>query len=407
MTTSELEWNVSASLIDSIRAAAWSKLKQMTEFRRAFHRHPELGFQEEWTSGVIGDELERLGYDVVRAIARTGLAATLDGRSSQPHVVLRFDMDALPMAETSGADYASEVDGVAHACGHDGHLAIGLGVAEILVEHRNEISGPVTLLFQPAEELLQGAQAMLHAGIFEMIKPEVVFGMHLWNGRKLGWIGGTSGAQTAGGDSFRISISGRGGHGASPHEALDPVIAAAHVVTAMQTVVSRNLDAMEAGVISVTTIHGGDTFNVIPSTVELGGTIRTYSETVRGLILGRLEGLVSNVAAGFGCEAQITFTRLTKPVVNTPLLSTRVLSLARTMFPDAVVDDDFRTMASEDFSHLAADRDSAYFYVGSADTSRGLDAPHHDPRFDFDERALAYGAALMSALAIAPPTARP
>lgn len=369
------------------------------QLRRDFHRHPELGFQEVRTAGVVARELTDLGLEVSTGVGKTGVVALLEGAREGPVLLLRFDMDALPIQEETGAEYASENPGVMHACGHDGHTAIGLTVARMLASHRESLSGMIKFVFQPAEEGLGGAEAMVADGVLENPHPDKALALHLWNEKPLGWIGVTPGPAMSASERFRVIIRGKGGHGAAPHLTIDPVLAAAQVISALQTVVARNVPPLKSAVVSVTSLHGGEAFNVIPETVELRGTIRSFDPQVQALVLTRVEQVVKGVAAALGCEAQVEMWRVTPAVVNDPDLTARVRSVVEKVLPQAEIDSQERTMGSEDMAYMMEDIPGCYFFVGSANPDQGLNAPHHHPKFDFDEQALPRGAALMAAAA--------
>jgi amidohydrolase len=370
------------------------------QLRRDFHRHPELGFQEVRTAGVVARELSALGLEVSTGVGKTGVVAHLEGGREGPVLLLRFDMDALPIQEETGAEYASENPGVMHACGHDGHTAIGLTVARMLASQREKLPGVVKLVFQPAEEGLGGAEAMVKDGVLENPRPHMALALHLWNEKPLGWIGVTPGPAMSASERFRVLIRGKGGHGAAPHLTIDPVQAAAQVISALQTVVARNVPPLKSAVVSVTSMHGGEAFNVIPETVELRGTIRSFDTEVRALVLTRVEQVVKGVAGALGCDAQVEMWRVTPAVVNDPELSARVRAVAEKILPQAEIDTQERTMGSEDMAYMMENLPGCYFFVGSANPERGLDAPHHHPKFDFDEEALPRAAALMAAAAV-------
>jgi len=368
--------------------------------RRDFHRHPELGFNEFRTAGVVTRELNDLGLEVSTGIGKTGVVALLEGARPGPVVLARFDMDALPILEETAAEYASQNPGVMHACGHDGHTAIGLTVAHILEAHREELGGTVKFVFQPAEEGLGGAEAMLADGVLENPRPDYCLALHLWNDQPLGWLGVTPGPAMAASDRFQITLTGRGGHGASPHLAVDPVLAGAQVVTALQSIVARNIDPLKSAVVTVTSLAGGEAFNVIPSTVSIRGTIRSFEPQVRSLVMERFHQVVDGVAQAMGCQARIETWRITPAVVNDPQVTNRVQSVAERLLPDCDLDKVERTMGSEDMAYLMDDIPGCYFFIGSADAARGLNAPHHNPLFDFDEAALPRAAAMMAAAVV-------
>jgi amidohydrolase len=367
--------------------------------RRDLHRHPELGFQEVRTAAIIARELSSLGLEVSTGIAETGVAALFEGARPGPVVLLRFDMDALPINEQTGAEYASQNPGVMHACGHDAHVAIGLSAARLLHAHRDELAGSVKLVFQPAEEGMRGAERMVQAGILANPQPDVCLALHVWNEKPLGWVGVADGPTMAAAEIFKIKISGKGGHGALPHLAIDPLLAAAQVISAVQSIVSRNVSPLEAAVISVTSLHAGETFNVIPSEALLQGTIRTYNPAVRETVLARFKQVVEGVAQAMGCQAEIEVRFLTPAVVNDAKIAVQVREVASRLLPDSLISTDASTMGSEDMAFMMQEIPGCYFFVGSANSDKGLDAPHHHPRFDIDERVLSRSAALIAGVA--------
>jgi amidohydrolase len=306
-------------------------------------------------------------------------------------------MDALPITEETGVEYASRSDGVMHACGHDAHVAIGLTVARMLNEVRDSLAGTVKLVFQPAEELLVGAKRMVDEGVLQDPRPDYSLALHLWNGKPSGWIGVPSGPALAEATSFNVHIRGPGGHGAFPHLTRDPIIASAQVITGLQSIVSRNIDALETGVVTVASVHGGEAFNVIPPEVNLLGMIRTYDRNVQDMIEERFTQVVKGVSESMGCEADVVINHLTSAVVNDSELSSRVRDIAKDLLPDGEIDTTFRSMASEDMAYMMDDIAGCYFFLGSSDSDRNLDGSHHDPRFGFDEQAMPRAAALMAA----------
>ncbi len=253
--------------------------------RRDFHQHPELGFEEVRTAGIVAAELQKLGLEVQTGVGKTGVVGLLETDKPGPVLLLRFDMDALPIHEATGAEYSSVTPGVMHACGHDGHTAIGLTVAHLLHGVRDSLAGTVKFVFQPAEEIVRGARQMIADGVLESPPVEMALALHLWNYKPVGWFGVTQGPAMAAASTFHLRLEGRGGHGASPHLASDPIMAAAQVITALQTIVSRNVSPLEPAVVSVTQIHAGEGYNVLPGVVEMGGTVRSYSEQVHRKLL--------------------------------------------------------------------------------------------------------------------------
>jgi amidohydrolase len=361
--------------------------------RRDFHMHPELGFEEVRTAGIVASELHKLGLEVTTGIAHTGVMAVLEGAKPGRVVLLRVDMDALPVNEATGAEYASQSTGKMHACGHDGHTAIGLTAARLLHAHRDELAGTVKFIFQPAEEGLGGANRMLAEGILDAPVPDVALGLHVWNEKPVGWWGIAPGPVMAGADTFSVRILGKGGHGAAPHFSQDPVAAAAQVITALQSIVARNVAPLKSAVISVTRIRGGEAFNVIPQEVEFTGTIRTFEEAVHQTVLERFHQVVEGVAQAMGCQAEINIQTITPAVVNDPQVAVRLQRLAAELSPQATVEISFQTMGSEDMAFILQKVPGCFVMVGSANFEKGLSYGHHHPRFDFDEQVLPAAAA--------------
>ncbi|NDJ53500.1 MAG: amidohydrolase [Chloroflexi bacterium] len=371
----------------------------MIEQRRDFHRHPELAFQEVRTAGIVAKTLGELGLEVQTGIGKTGVVGILEGDHEGPTLLIRADMDALPILEANETDYVSETSGVMHACGHDGHTAIGLTVAKMLSEYRGDIHGRVKFVFQPAEEIGQGAKAMVDDGALKDPRPDFTIGLHLWNEVEVGTVAVMDGPSMAAADLWTCVITGYGGHGALPHQTQDPIVAAAQIVSAVQTIVSRNTDAIDAAVVTVGSIKGGDAFNVIPATVELKGTIRTFTKATKAIVHQRLREICEGVAQAMGCTADLEIDERTIAVHNDPEISGRVRRVAVDLFGEEAVRSDVRTMGAEDVSCFMDDIPGCYFFVGSANRERDLAYPHHNPRFDFDEQALTIGAALLASAA--------
>ncbi len=366
--------------------------------RRDFHAHPELGFHEIRTARIVATELEALGLETHTRIAKTGVLAILEGGKPGPVILLRADMDALPVLEETGTSYASQNPGVMHACGHDGHTAILLTVAKLLCKHRNQMAGTIKFVFQPAEEGMGGAEKMIEAGVLENPKVDITLGLHIWNEQPVGWFGIPNGPAMAGAEIFKIKIIGKGGHAAAPHLSADPLLATAQVITALQEIVSRNVAPLQTAVVSVCTVHGGETFNVIPPSVELSGTIRTFEPQVRARVLQRFEETVRGITEALECQVEIDLQRLAPATVNHPEISHVVQLTAKHLFPEAVIDPtDHVTMGSEDFAFFLEKVPGCFFFIGSANHLKGLDAGHHHPKFDFDEIVMPSAAALMAA----------
>lgn len=367
------------------------------ERRRDLHRHPELGFQEVRTAGIVAAALNDLGLEVQTGVGKTGVVAVLDGASDGPTVLVRADMDALPIREENTTGYVSETPGVMHACGHDAHTSIALAVAELLAARRDQIAGRVKFVFQPAEEIGRGADAMIRDGALDDPAPDVALGLHLWNEQPLGTLALTEGPFMAGAGDFTIHVRGRGGHGAAPHETRDPIVAASAIVGALQTVITRSLPPVDSAVISVTSFQAGNAFNIIPPGAELRGTIRMFRPDVRDRLVTRMREIAQGVAQAYGCSAELEVQELTLPVVNDPAVTRRLRSLFARIRPDLPQRADVRTMLAEDMSYFLDAVPGAYFFVGSADAMRDLAYPHHHPRFDFDEAVIPLAVELLAA----------
>ena len=373
--------------------------------RRDFHMHPELGFREVRTGGIVARELEELGIEVTKGVGKTGVVGLLEGAKPGPTLLLRFDMDALPITEDTGAEYTSTNPGVMHACGHDGHTAIGLTVAKMLHAHREEIAGNIKFCFQPSEEGVNGEEVggnlmMMRDGVLDGPKVDKTLSLHLWNDKPLGWINVAKGPVMAGAEMFIIKLTGKGGHGAAPHTTIDPVVTAAQIVSALQTITSRNVPPLKSSVVSVTSVQAGTAFNIIPQTAELGGTIRTFDLAVRKTVLERFEQLVRGIAESMGCQVEITLKQVTPTVLNNDEVASSVLKSAQDLFPQTKIDtESYLTMGAEDMGYMQEKVNGCYFFIGSANDEKNLNYNHHHPKFDFDEKALISGAALMASAA--------
>ncbi len=365
---------------------------QLIAWRRDLHRHPELGFQEHRTAGIVAETLQSLGYRVQTGVAHTGVIGVLENGPG-PVVMARFDMDALPIQEANAVDYASCVAGVMHACGHDAHVATGLGVASWMARHRETWRGTLKLIFQPGEEGLNGGEVMVQEGALEAPRPQAALVLHVWNQLPVGQVGVSAGPVMAAAEQWRAVIQGRGGHAAAPHQTIDPITIAALTVTALQSIVSRNVDPQQTAVVSVGQIHGGTAFNIIPDEVSLGGTVRTFDPDTREMVLTRLRNIIEGTAQMLGGSAELSLNAIAPAVVNDPQVTAVVRDVAATLLgPQAIVEE--RTMGSEDAAFFLREIPGCYFFVGSAPVDRPA-AAHHNPHFDIDERALTIGLAVM------------
>ena len=380
-------------------AQAQSNRDQLIAWRRDFHQHPELAFAEHRSAKIVAETLAGMGLHVQTTIAETGVVGTLKGGQPGPTLLIRFDMDALPIQEETGAAYASKQDGVMHACGHDGHMAIGLGVAQILSLNSQELPGTIVFIFQPAEEGQGGAERMIAEGVLEGLGASRSLGLHIWNEKPLNWFGITPGAVMAGSERFEIVIRGRGGHAASPHLTRDPVLAAAQLINACQSITSRTLDPLEPGVVSFTVIQAGETWNVIPASVRLEGTIRTFSEASRITIIERMNEISNGICSAVGCQVELEFEQITPSLVNDAETVAVAAEVAREIFPEFEIDGEHRVMGSEDMAYFMQEVPGCYVFIGSSNSARNLDAPHHNPLFDFDEDVLPIAAGFLAACA--------
>ncbi len=367
----------------------------LVRVRRDIHQYPELGFQEFRTSNIVAETLQQLGYEVQRGIAQTGVVGLLEGSQPGPTVMLRFDMDALPIQELTQGGYASKTSGIMHACGHDGHVSMGLGLAQILSSYQDQMEGTLKLVFQPAEEGLGGAFAMMADGVLEDPRPDVVFAMHLWTGVPYGKIRTAVGPTMAASSVFTLTVQGKGGHGAAPHESIDPILAAAHIVTALQSIVSRNVDPQESVVVTVGQMTAGTTFNVIPDHATLKGTVRSYNNEIHHIIYRRILEMARNVSTAFRCTASMETVAIVPAVVNA-VEPTEVVNRVARQVVGAENLIHSREMASEDMGYILEEIPGCYFFIGARNEEKGFVFPHHHPQFDFDERAMINGVATMA-----------
>ncbi|MYE27898.1 MAG: amidohydrolase [Chloroflexi bacterium] len=365
--------------------------------RRDFHQHPELAFEEHRTAGIVADELNDLGLEVQTGIGVTGVVGILEGAADGPTVLYRADMDALPILEENETDYVSQRPGVMHACGHDGHTAIALGIAKVLSNHRDSLSGRVKFVFQPAEERGSGAESMIADGALDSPAPDYCLGIHLWNDLEVGTVSAVAGPTMSGAGVFEITITGVGGHGAMPQQTADPILCAAQVIVALQSIVSRNVDPQDMVVITIGTIQGGSARNIIPQSVAFTGSFRLFRESTRELIKTRMREVAEGVASGMGCRADVNFGLGIGPVINDAAVTERARRVMNATGENvALVEQAW--MASEDVGLFMQRNPSAYLLVGSANHERQLDYPHHHPRFDIDEDVLPLSVGLMSAV---------
>ena len=367
---------------------------ELTAIRRDIHAHPEIGFEEHRTSDIVAAKLAEWGIEVHRNIGGTGVVGVLRRGNGQTAVGLRADMDCLPMEEVNDFAHRSTIPGRMHACGHDGHTTMLLGAARYLAES-GDFNGTVNFIFQPAEEGLGGAQAMIKDGLFQKFPCSFVYGMHNRPGLEVGKFAIRPGTMMAGGAFFDIAINGRGAHGARPEGSIDPVVVAAQMHTALQTIVSRNVPPMQTAVLSVTRIEGGDAFNVIPQTAFLRGTARTMLRSTMDLLEGNMKRIANGTAAAFGATAEVDFRFLFAPLVNDGAETAAWVGAAETVAGAANVDPmGPQVMASEDFSFMLEAAPGAFINIGNGENS----APVHNQSYDFNDAAIPLGVAAWATL---------
>jgi hippurate hydrolase len=368
---------------------------ELTQWRRDIHAHPETAFEEKRTSDVVAQRLQEFGIEIDRGLAGTGVVGTLKGSRPGPRAIaIRADMDALDVQEKTGLRHASTHKGKMHACGHDGHTTMLLGAARYLAETRN-FAGTVHFIFQPAEENEAGGRVMVEQGLFEKFPVEAVYGMHNWPGLPLGQFAVRAGPLLASSDIFEIVVEGKGSHGAMPHTGIDPVVTAAQITLALQTIRSRSTHPLDGAVVSVTQVHGGDTWNVIPDEVVLRGTTRSFKPDVQDTIEDGIRRIAEGVAASQGAKVRLRYERRYPPTVNTEK-ETEIAADAAAEVAGAgnVIRDFTPSMGAEDFAFMLQARPGCYVLIGNGEQSAGL----HNPHYDFNDEVLTTGASYWARL---------
>ncbi|MBD1903436.1 M20 family metallopeptidase [Trichocoleus sp. DQ-A3] len=364
----------------------------LVELRRRLHQRPELGFREHLTAELVSQKLQEWGIEHETGIANTGIVATITGNKPGKVLAIRADMDALPIQEENDVPYRSQHDGVMHACGHDGHTAIALSTAYYLSKHRDDFAGTVKIIFQPAEEGPGGAKPMIEAGVLQNPQVDGIIGLHLWNNLPLGTVGVRTGALMAATEGFRCTIQGKGGHGAIPHQTVDSILVSAHIVTALQTIVARNVSPLESAVVTVGELHAGKALNVIADTAFFTGTVRYFNPVLGELIPQRIEQIIAGICQSHGATYQLDYKRLYPPVINDAKMTELVRSVAEGVVETPIgIVPECQTMGGEDMSFFLQAVPGCYFFLGSANVEKELAYPHHHPRFNFDETALEMG----------------
>jgi amidohydrolase len=400
--SSENPGRAGAAPLAGVRPEVLARREALVSFRRDLHRHPETGFEEERTARMVADRLGAAGIELRTGIAGTGLLAWVraTGAAAPPPakrrtILLRADMDALPLQEETGAPYASTIPGAMHACGHDGHTAILVETVLLASERATSLAGDLAFVFQPAEEGLGGAEKMIEEGILVETGAEAVFGLHLWSPLPVGKIAVTAGPFMASADEFEIVVTGKGGHAAFPHTAVDAVVVGSYVVTALQTLVSRHADPLHSAVVTVGSFHAGSSHNIIAESAVLRGTIRTFDAGLRDDLVHRLGEVTRMTCAAFGAQSEFRFFAGYPATINDQGMADFVSEVAAEAVGPGNVVRDLVMMGAEDVSYFLRERPGCYFFVGAGNESRGLVYPHHSPRFDFDEDALVVGCELL------------
>ena len=373
--------------------------EEMTAWRRDLHAHPETAFEERWTSDYIAEKLEAFGLDEIhRGIAKTGIVAVLRNGNSEKSIALRADMDALDITEANELPYKSQIPGKMHACGHDGHSTMLMGAAKYLAETRN-FDGTVYFIFQPAEENEGGGRVMVEEGLFERFPAQAVYGMHNAPGLPVGEMAMRPGPAMAGYDIFEIVVEGYGTHAARPNQGVDPVVVQAQIVLGLQTIASRNVNPVDSVVVSVTQVHGGDTWNVIPQQVVLRGTVRCFKPEVQDQTEARMRALAESIAAAHEAKATVRYERRYPPTVNDEAHMEKCAAVGRALLGGEKVSTDApQGMGSEDFSFMLNEKPGCYIRLGNGEVGGKGGVVVHNPRYDFNDAALPYGASYWAML---------
>ncbi|QBD80595.1 amidohydrolase [Ktedonosporobacter rubrisoli] len=382
---------MSVSNLDNLKSEIDELVPDLIAMRRDLHEHPELAFEEVRTSGIVAQRLRALGLEVQTGIAKTGVVGLLRGGASKPGartLAIRADMDALPIHELNEIDYRSQVDGKMHACGHDGHTSILLTVADILSKRRAELAGNVKFIFQPAEERIGGAEPMVKEGAMEGV--DGIIGLHLISNHPIGRVGVRSGPVFASADSLQIIVKGKGGHAAMPNLSVDPIVIAAHIITALQPLISRETSPFEPSIITIASIHAGTATNIIPEYVELKGTMRAFTKEQRTYLRRRIQEVATGVATALGGSSELEFLEGCPPCVNDPGMAELVYRAAVEAVGEQAVDQgqEVMTTGSDDMAYFLDAVPGCYFIVGAHNEEKGAKYPHHNPRFNVDEDAL-------------------
>jgi amidohydrolase len=387
------------SLKKEILSLAESHFADIVKIRRDLHAHPEVGFEVQRTAGIVAAEMNKLGLKVKEGVGKTGVTADLIVSPTFPMIALRADMDALPMHEEGNPSYKSQVDGAAHMCGHDAHTAMLIGAARIITALKGNLKVNVRFLFQPNEENLPGgAPAMIQDGALEGVRE--ITGIHVWPIIETGRVGSLAGILTAQPDRFEIEIKGRGGHAALPSMCIDPIVIGAQIVNSLQTIISRNVDALENAILSVTQFHAGTTHNVIPETAYIQGTVRTMKASVQKNMRARVEKIAKGICEAHGAECKLSYVEGYPSVINNPQMHERVLKSVEEILSKDKLAIAEPIMGGEDFAYYAQKVPGCFYFLGIRNEAKGITKMCHDPRFDIDEDALTIGMAMHSSVAL-------
>ncbi len=388
---------------DRLKAEIDEMVPGMVAMRRDLHQHPELAFEEVRTSRIVAQRLQALGLEVQTGVAKTGVVGLLRGGASQADaktIAIRADMDALPIYELNDVDYRSTIDGKMHACGHDGHVSIALAVADILSKRREELAGDVKFIFQPAEEVIGGAEPMVKEGAMQGV--DSVIGLHLISNYTLGRVGVRAGTVFASADKFVLTVKGKGGHAAMPHGAIDPIVVAANIITTLQTLISRETSPFSPAVVTIGAIHAGTAFNIIPESAELQGTMRAFSAEHREKLIRRIGEIAHGIANAMGASCEVQFMNSCPPCTNDAAMTELVHKAAVASVGEKDVDssEEVMTTGSDDMAHFLNTVPGCYFIVGAQNEEKGAKYPHHHPRFNIDEDAMPVGVEVLARAAI-------
>ena len=389
-------------MLYKIKELAEGHKHQIAEWRHEFHANPELSFQEFETTKRIKKYLEQMGFTNVRVGTggiETGVVADLDTQKDGPCIALRADIDALPMQEVGTPPYRSRNDGVMHACGHDSHIAMLLGAAYVLKTMESELPGKVRFIFQPSEESphKSGARAMIQDGVLDGV--DAISGLHIWSSLPAGVVGYKAGPFMASADEWECTVWGKGGHGAVPHLAFDPIVAASAMVGALQTIVSREIDPLEAVVITCAHIESGTTFNIIPDKAFMQGTVRTFNQEVRATIPERMERIIKGISEAMRCKSEFTYKHVLPPTVNDKEFTEKAADVARALLGADKVKEVVPTMGAEDMSLYLERVPGTFMFLGTYNESKGTVNPQHHPEYDVDDDVLPFGSALLASIA--------